>query len=120
LFSTYRASAAARSEIEAAGVSPSNISGPWQEDGSNQILAQGYINDDRLENPPHAFQKPLHPELEKCDYWYAPLVPALHFRYVLTVEKLKCLTPSQFPDVTYTTWLPPYQRTVYVERNPEH
>jgi hypothetical protein len=62
----------------------------------------------------------LHPELEKCDYWYAPLVPALHFRYVLTVEKLKCLTPSQFPDVTYTTWLPPYQRTVYVERNPEH
>jgi hypothetical protein len=120
VFIAYRATAVARSRVEAAGVSPYNISGPWQEDGSNQIALQGYLNDDRIANPPHAFQRPLHPELESCHYWWGPVVPALHSQYVLTIEKLKCLAPSQFPDVTYTTWLPPFHRTIYIERNPEH
>jgi hypothetical protein len=120
LFAAYRATAVARSRVEAAGVSPYNISGPWQEDGSNQIAVQGYLNDARITNPPNAFQPPLHPELESCHYWWGPVVPALHFQYALTVEKLKCLVPSQFPDVTYTTWLPPFHRTIYIERNPEH
>lgn len=120
VFVAYRATAVARSSVEAAGVSPYNISGPWQEDGSNQIDIQGYLNDDRVANPPHAFQRIRHPELDSCHYWWGPVVPALRFQYALTTEKLKCLVPSQFPDVTYTTWLPPFEHTVYIERNPEH
>jgi hypothetical protein len=77
------------------------------------------MNDDRLENPPHSYQRPLHPPLDNCDYDFGRLVPALHFQYVLTVEKLKCLTTSQFPDVIYTTWLPPFHHTIYIERNPD-
>lgn len=115
LFVAYRATAHARSQLEAAGIQSADISGPWQEDGANQILAQGYLNDDRLKN----YQKLEHPELKSCHYWFGPLVPALHSHYVLTIEKLTCLTPSQYPDITYTTWLPPFQRTIYVERNPE-
>lgn len=118
LFTTYRATAAARARLESAGISPLTISGPWEEDGSNQIDLQGYLNDDRLENPPGSYQWQYHPPLEDCGYWFGPLVPALHFQYVLTADKLKCLVPSQFPDMTYTTWLPPYQHTIYFERNP--
>jgi hypothetical protein len=118
LFTAYRATASARAELEAAGVAPRNISGPWEEDAANQINVQGYLNDDRLENPPGSYQWPIHPPLEDCEYWFGPLVPALHFQYALVVERLTCLVPTQFPDVTYTTWLPPYHHSIYIERNP--
>lgn len=115
LFAAYRATASVRSNLEARGIAGADISGPWQEDGSNQIAAQGYINDDRVA----AYRKPPHPELENCKYWFGPLVPALHSHYVLTIEQLDCLVPAEFPQVTYTTWLPPFQRPIYVELNPE-
>jgi hypothetical protein len=118
-FTGYRATARARAEVETAGVPGAALSGPWETDGANQIQAQGYLNDKRLENPPGAYRKMEHPQLETCFYWFSPLLPALHFKYVLTISRLKCLQPSAFPDVTYTTWLPPYTRTIYVERNPK-
>jgi hypothetical protein len=119
LFTTYRAIASIRSDLKAHGVDLTTVSGPWEEDGANQINAQGYLNDDRLKNPPGAYQLTLDPPLDQCHYWFGPLLPALHFQYVLTVQRLKCLVPSQYPDVTYTTWLPPFRRTIYIERNPE-
>lgn len=121
MFNAYRAIASIRADLQARGIPLTTVSGPWQEDGANQINVRGYINDDRLENPPGAYQLALHPPLEDCGYWFGPLVPALHFQYVLTVEKRSCLVPSQYPDVTYSTWLPPFRRTIYIERNPaEH
>jgi hypothetical protein len=119
LFIAYRAIASIRSDLKTDGVALSTVSGPWEEDGSNQIDAQGYLNEDRLENPPGAYKLALHPPLDECHYWFGPLVPALHFRYVLTIERLECLVPSQYPDVTYRTWLPPFRRTIYIELNPE-
>lgn len=115
VFAAYRATASLRDRLEADGIASADISGPWQEDGANQIAAQGYLNDERLD----VYRQPEHPELENCKYWFGPLVPALHSHYVLTVEKLKCLVPTDYPDVIYTTWLPPFQRSIYVERNPE-
>jgi hypothetical protein len=119
LFGAVRAAAAARSFLGAHGIAPSTISGPWEEDGGNQIDAQGYLNDDRLENPPNSYRKLEHPPLKQCDYVLGSLVPALHFQYVLTVEKEKCLVPSGFPARSYTSWLPPYHHQIYIERNPE-
>jgi len=125
LFCAFRATASARAELETNGIAPSTISGPWEEDGANQINAQGYINDDRIENPPGAYHPVQEYPPEECNYHFecyyrfATLVPALHFQYVLTVEKLQCLVPSQYPDVTYSTWLPPFQHTIYIERKPE-
>jgi hypothetical protein len=119
LFTAYRTIASIRTQLKASGVALSTVSGPWQEDGANQIDIHGYLNDERLANPPGAYQLALHPPLEDCGYWFGYEVSALHFQYMLTVEKLKCVVPSQYPDVTYTTWLPPFRRTIYVERVPE-
>jgi hypothetical protein len=118
LFTAYRATASARAELEAAGIAPRTISGPWEEDASNQIDVQGYLNDDRLENPPGSYKWPFHPPLEDCGYWFGPQVLALHFQFALVVERDRCLVPTQFPDVTYTTWLPPYHHSIYLERYP--
>lgn len=119
LFAAYRAIASVRTGLKASGVPLPTVSGPWQEDGTNQLDAQGYLNDDRIENPPGAYHLIPHPPLEDCGYWFGSLVPALHFQYVLTIEKVKCLVPTQYPDLTYTTWLPPFRRTIYTERIPD-
>ena len=118
LFSAFRTVAGVRAMLQAHGIPSTTISGPWEVDTANQIEAQGYTNDDRIEVPVGAYQKPAHPPLEDCKYVLGSQLPALHFNYVLTVEKLKCLAPSEFPDVTYSAWLPPYSRTIYIERNP--
>jgi hypothetical protein len=118
MFCAYRATASVRAALEANGVAPSAISGPWEEDGANQIIAQGYVNDNRIVNPPGAYRPIENAPLLNCGYWFGPLVPALHFHYVLMAQKMKCVVPAQYPDVTYTTWLPPYRRTIYIEREP--
>jgi hypothetical protein len=120
MFVGYRAIASVRAGLKANGISLATVSGPWQEDGANQIDAQGYLNDDRVKNPAGAYQFDPDPPLANCAYWFGPLVPALHLQYVLTLEKLHCLLPTQYPPVTYTTWLPPFSYTIYVERPEPH
>jgi len=120
LFVAYRAVASVRAGLKANGIPLATVSGPWQEDGGNQIDAAGYMNDDRIQNPPGAYRySPVYP-LSYCRYWLGPMIPALHFDYVLTVEKLKCLIPTQYPTVTYRTWLPPFDHSIYTERPEPH
>lgn len=99
LFVTYRTIASIRAHMQATGVAPAVISGPWEEDGANQINLQGYLNDPRIRNPPDAYHRVMSYSGDQCNfhfecyYEFSELLPALHFRYVLTVEKLGCLVP---------------------------
>ena len=47
---------------------------------------------------------------------YTPVVTP---RYALTYEPDPCCRASQFPPVHYSTWLSPYDRKVYVQRDRE-
>ena len=119
MFVEYRAIASAIQQVRATNVPATSISGGWVYDAWNQIEAEGHVNEPHLINPPGSYHAVLHPTLENCHYWFGPWVPAVHARYVVVAEPLSCLERSQFPDVTYTTWLPPYSRRVLVERNSE-
>ncbi|HEY4010280.1 MAG TPA: hypothetical protein VGM11_09040 [Acidobacteriaceae bacterium] len=118
LFAGFRACARARALVEARGIASTDISGPWEQDAQMQIDAQGYLNDERITNPPGAYRVVPHPLLGDCPYWFGPLLPALHTHYVLTITHLSCVQPSSFPDYTFSTWLPPYKRAIYIERVP--
>ncbi|MGI4757888.1 MAG: ArnT family glycosyltransferase [Janthinobacterium lividum] len=118
-FVGYRATMQAVAELTADHVAPTDISASWQYDGWNQINLAGHINESRLVNPPGSYRPVSHPPLEKCDYWFGPLVPAIHPRFVVVTEPLKCLEASRYPAIPYETWLPPYQRQVLVQHNPE-
>jgi hypothetical protein len=117
-FVGYRATMQAVAELTADHVPPTEISASWQYDGWNQINSAGYLNENRLINPPGSYHPVAHPPLERCDYWFGPLVPVIHPRYVVVTEPLKCLEPSQYSPIFYRTWLAPYDRQVLIQHNP--
>jgi len=118
VFTGYRAILRTVDELKASHIPGSSISAGWEYDSWNQLEAQGYVNDDRLVNPPGSYHAMQHPLFESCDYVFGTLSPAVHPRFVLVTRPVECLAPSTFPPVPYKTWLPPYERMVYVQRNP--
>lgn len=116
-FALNRARVVAVQEIEASGVAPTSIQGGFDYDGWTQIEAYGYINDERIERPAEAFH-PDHSAEElapACRLNFASFTPAIHPRFFVVFQKMPCLAGSAFSSVSYRTWLPPFQRTIYVQ-----
>jgi hypothetical protein len=117
-FALNRARMTAVANIHASGVPVTSIQGGFDYDGWTQIEAAGYINDARLQNPANAYQVNLSPQQlpEQCRLNFAGYTPAIHPKYFVVFEPMTCLTPSKFPPVTYRTWLPPFQRKIYIQQ----
>jgi hypothetical protein len=117
-FALNRARVAAVAQIRASGVPVTSIQGGFDYDGWTQIEAAGYINDARLRNPANAYQVNLSPlQLpERCRLNFAEYTPAIHPEYFVVFEPMTCLTSSKYPSVRYRTWLPPFQRNIYIQR----
>lgn len=118
LFVGYRAILRAVDQVTSKHVPRRLVSAGWQDDCWNQVEVQGYLNENRLVNPPGSYHTVEHPFLESCGYLFGPMVPAVHSRYVVVVRPVDCLGAAPFPPVSYRTWLPPYERTLTVQRNP--
>jgi hypothetical protein len=118
LFVADRAILRAIDELVAADVPAASIDAGWTSDGWNQIVLYGYVNQPRLKNPPGAYHPTLGGPLVNCGFGDGSQFPGLHPRYVLVFIPRNCLEPSTFAPVSYTTWLPPNKRIVYIERNP--
>lgn len=120
-FALNRARVLAVKEIEARGIAPTSIQGGFDYDGWTQIEASGYINDERIERPRDAF-RPDHRAEElapACRLSFASFTPAIHPRLFVVFQKMPCLADSGFSSVSYHTWLPPFQRTIYVQSRPQ-
>ena len=119
-FALNRARVAAVAQIHAAGLPTTSIQGGFDYDGWTQIEAAGYINDARLRNPANSYQANLSPlQLpERCRLNFAKYTPAIHPKYFVVFEPMMCLAQSKYPPVTYRTWLPPFQRTIYIQQAP--
>jgi len=117
-FALNRARVAAVAQIHASGVPATAIQGGFDYDGWTQIEAAGYINDARLRNPANSYHVNLTPlQLPgSCRLNFAEYTPAIHPKYFVVFEPMKCLAPSKYPPVTYRTWLPPFQRIIYIQQ----
>jgi hypothetical protein len=117
-FALNRARVAAVAQIRASGVPVTSIQGGFDYDGWTQIEAAGYINDARLRNPANAYQVNLSPlQLpERCRLDFAEYTPAIRPEYFVVFEPMRCLASSKYPPVRYRTWLPPFQREIYIQR----
>jgi hypothetical protein len=119
-FALNRARAAAVAQIRALGVPITSIQGGFDYDGWTQIEAAGYINDPRIRNPPDAYQPNLEPlRLQsQCRLDFARYTPAIQPRYFVLFSVMPCLQISRYRSVTYSTWLPPVHRAIFIQEAP--
>ena len=117
LFAMERARLIAIAELHAAGLPDTAFYGGYEYDGWTQLLQAGYVNSAQMVRPREAWHPPSpflagHP----CGYHYAHLVPVIEARYVLSFDRDGCAGPTAFAPVTFSTWLPPFDQTIYVDR----
>ena len=117
-FALNRARVLAVKKIELGGVPATMIQGGFDYDGWTQVEASGYINDERIERPRAAF----HPDhnadalAPACRLNFASFTPAIHPRFFVVFQLMPCLTNSGFPAIPYKTWLPPFERRIYIQK----
>ncbi len=125
-FAWQRARLRAIDEVRAAGVPRTEIQGGFEYDGWTQVRDGGHMNDPRIRIPAGAYEAvqktaPMPGVPKECavDYALLPELTALHPKYSVAVGPRRCYLPSKFPEVHYRAWLPPFERTIEVQRVPK-
>ncbi len=118
-FATNRARLRAAENVRNSGVPRTSIQGGWEYDSWTQLETAGYVNDWRIEQPPHAYRKiPLSKLPEPCRFWWSSFTPTVVPRYFVVFSPQACLARSSFAPVWYHTWLPPFERQIDVQQLP--
>ena len=117
-FAANRARIVAVEEVRATGVPKTAIQGAFEYDGWTQIEAAGFVNEERIEVPAGAFHKNMRMYRlpERCWHFFGWYAPAIDPKYLIVSSPSLCFADSPFPPVTFRTWLPPYQRKVFVQQ----
>ncbi len=118
-FARQRARVEAIQELRAAGVPRTEVDGTWVYDGWTQVVDGGYVDDPRIKIPANAYRSnEIQPRKEAClpGYNISKEFTKLRLKYVIGTEASDCALPSRYPSVHYAAWLPPFWRTIKVER----
>ncbi len=116
-FAEARARLKATEEVLRAGNSRIAVISGLEFDSWTQLERTGYVNNERLKYPPHAYR-----QMDDCNgpddtqEWWRSMMPDIAARYVVTLTPINGLQASQFPPVEYGRWLPPGRFRVYVEQ----
>ncbi len=119
LFAAERARAGAAREVVAAGHPRTALHAGYEYDGWTQLEVSGYVNDERLSNPPSAYKPAAAVNQYGCSFWFSDHTPSIHARYGLSSEPAGCAGLAPFASIAVDTWLPPYGQKVYVLRMPQ-
>lgn len=116
-YAFQRARAAAAEEITASGVPRTQIRAGFEYDGWTQLEAAGYLNNENMRNPPGAYRPWVPPNVPaECQLAFSNHLTAIDPRYELSISPTPCGIPSQFAPVSYETWMPPRNRTIYIQK----
>jgi hypothetical protein len=55
----------------------------------------------------------------ECILWSWKMTSAIHPEYFVVLKPMPCLAPSHFAPVTYRSWIPPFQRFLYIQQRPQ-
>jgi hypothetical protein len=102
--SLARARVAAIQKLEEAGIPARQIDGGFEHNLWTQLEVQGHVNDPRIRIPSDACNKTQGP------------TPGLNFVYRLEYAKTPETTNTPFGSVAYFSLLPPFHRTVFIDR----
>ena len=121
LFALNRARVVAVNAIRSAGVPEDAAQAGFEYDGWSEIDVAQYINEFKIAFPADAY----HPNLQDryrppdCRLGFDPYTPALHPTFIVVLSPMWCLEQSAFPPVIYHAWLPPFTRSIYIQRVPD-
>jgi hypothetical protein len=102
--SLARARVAAIGRLENSGIASTQIDGGFEHDYWTELQADGHINDARLRNPPGAYDRTKGP------------TPAMRTLYRLESNQTAVTASTPFGSVSYFSLLPPFHRTVCIDR----
>lgn len=127
-FAESRAQLRAVQMVQRSGVPRTSIEAGFPDDGWVQIQDGGHINDPRIQVPAGSYDPdPINSAFipEKCINGFTKFAPIIAPKYFVLFPWFKnplyptpawCFAPTKYPPVHYTTWLPPFQGTLYVEQ----
>jgi hypothetical protein len=121
IFALFRAYATANDQIRSSGVPATAIAGPWELQGWTQIEDTGYINDEKILNPPGAFvPQPQRTHVLDCIPSTSSFewVPSIKPEYVISSDPAGCGGHTAFPPVMYSTWIAPHTNWIYALKLP--
>ena len=112
----HRARLAAVHQVEAAGIPAAQIEAGYEFDGTTQIDLRGVVFDPRVTYPAWIGVSPYRPAglPPHCKDLFNEHTPAIHPQIFLAYQQLPCLEPSRFGEMSYRTWLPPFQRSILI------
>jgi hypothetical protein len=127
-FAESRAQVRAIQMVEDSGVARKSIQAGFPSDGWVQIENGGHINEARIKIPAGAYD-PNPPELkilpDGCANGFTKFAPVITPKYFILFPWFKnpldpppswCFVHAGYPPINYTTWLPPFRATLYVEK----
>ncbi len=119
LFAMQRARLEATETLQRAGISRDRFFAGWEYDGWTQVDRYGFINTGWMNTPTGFTEQPPIPYTIKptpCKYGWARFFPAIHPQFAVSFSPSSCDGPSSFAPVAYTTWLPPFRASMYIDR----
>lgn len=118
-FALDRARLQAASILHASGVPDTEIQVGLDYDGWTQFAHSPTIVDPRIRVPSVVYHPGPLPNLApECILFSWTQTPVVDPKYFVVISPMSCLAPSHFVPVSYHAWLPPFQRTIYIQQRP--
>lgn len=125
----HRARVSATARLQGTGVSRTAIEAGYELDGMVQIQATGAVADPRVSYPAGMDMAPWRPEgltagCREIFNDHTPVIRAVYFLSASPSEpslrpgEAPCLVPSGVASQTYTAWMPPFHRQIFILRRP--
>ena len=100
------------------GIARTDIDGGLQFNGWTEITALGYVNEPHMRVPAHAYQAIPKFNVDDCHTIWLDYTPLVKAKYVVSFDPSACRGRSDIVPLTYSTWLRPHTRTLYVVKGP--
>jgi hypothetical protein len=104
MFALYRARLALAAEIRASGIPDGSVDNGWESNFQLEIEHAGYLNDDKIVLPAHAYS-PAPPLPEgTCPMFSSDVTPYIRPIYGVSFDPNACYGAAPFAPVQYSRW----------------
>ena len=116
MFALYRARLALAAEIRAAGIPDTSVDNGWEYNFQVQIEHAGFLNDERIVIPAHAYVPAPPLPAGTCPMFESDVTPLIRPLYGISFDPNACYGTAPFAPVHYSRW--PYSTpgVLYVVR----